>query len=106
MKTRFTSEEVINSLDGIQRAEPSPFLFTRIQAKLLNKENNPAYTAFIFISRPAVVMSMVMLILLMNGYLMFNRNATQNNQEEIGQTIAAEYGRQNAINPYELNEAP
>jgi hypothetical protein len=47
-----------------------------------------------------------MLILLVNGYIMFNRNSFLQNQDEIGQTIAAEYGRQNAINPYELNEAP
>jgi hypothetical protein len=51
-------------------------------------------------------MAMVMIVLLVNGYIMFNRNAIQNNQDEMGQTIAAEYGRQNAINPYELNEAP
>jgi hypothetical protein len=37
---------------------------------------------------------------------MFNRSAFQQNQEEMGQTIAAEYGRQNTINPYELNELP
>ena len=61
---------------------------------------------FSFITRPAVIMAMVMIVLLVNGYIMFNRNAIQNNQDEMGQTIAAEYGRQNAINPYELNEAP
>jgi|LakMenEpi03Aug12_release.lakeMendotaPanAssembly.Ray.scaffolds.fasta_scaffold782566_2 hypothetical protein len=106
METRITSEEIINSLDGIQRAEPSPFLYTRIHARLLKKQDNPVYTAFSFLTRPSVIMAMVMLILLVNGYIMFNRNAFLQNQDEMGQTIAAEYGRQNAINPYELNEAP
>jgi len=106
MKTRITTEEIISSLDGIQRAEPSPFLYTRIHARLLKKEDNPVFNVLAFITRPTVVMVMVMLILLVNGYIMFNRNSFLQNQDEIGQTIAAEYGRQNAINPYELNEAP
>jgi hypothetical protein len=45
METRITSEEIINSLDGIQRAEPSPFLYTRIHARLLKKQDNPFLTA-------------------------------------------------------------
>ena len=106
METRITSEEIIKSLDGIQRAEPSPFLYTRIHARLMKKQDNPFLNFFSFITRPAVAMAMVMIILLVNGYIMFNRKAIQNNQDEMGQTIAAEYGRQNAINPYELNEAP
>lgn len=106
MKGKFTTEEILSSLDGIQRAEPNPFLYTRLQAKLLKKQDNPFLTAFAFITRPAVVMAMVMFLLLVNGYIMYNRNAMQQNQEEMGQTIAAEYGRQNTINPYELNELP
>jgi hypothetical protein len=106
MGTRLTSEEILNSLDGIQRAEPYPFLYTRVHARLLNKQDNVFLTAFAFITRPAFVMAMVMVILLVNGYIMFNRSAFQQNQEEMGQTIAAEYGRQNTINPYELNELP
>lgn len=106
MGTRLTTEEIINSLDGIQRAEPSPFLYTRVHARLVKRQDNVFLNAFSFITRPAVVMAMVMLILLVNGYIMFNRSTLQQNQDELGQTIAAEYGRQNTTNPYELNELP
>jgi hypothetical protein len=50
-------------------------------------------------------MAMAMLIILMNGYFMMNRNGMLNTQEEVGQSLAVEYG-QNTINPYDLNEAP
>lgn len=40
MKMKFTSEEVINSLEGIQRAEGSPFLFTRIQARMKERKTD------------------------------------------------------------------
>jgi hypothetical protein len=41
----------------------------------------------------------------MNGYFIMNRTNFQNSQEEVGQSLAVEYG-QNTLNPYELNEAP
>lgn len=106
MKREFTTEEIINSLDGIQRAEPAPFFYTRVHARLLKSQTTPFLPIFKIISRPQFVMAMVMLIILVNGYIMYTRNKMQFNQEEMGQTIAAEYSRQNTINPYELNEAP
>lgn len=106
MKAKFTTEEIINSLEGIQRAEPAPFFYTRVHAKLLENQNSPVLSAFRLITRPAFVMAIVMLIVLVNGYIMYNRSLLQQNQDEIGQTIAAEYGRQSTINPYELNETP
>jgi hypothetical protein len=32
-------EEIVNSIHGMQRAEPSPFLFSRIEARLAKKYN-------------------------------------------------------------------
>lgn len=106
MKAKFTTEEIINSLEGIQRAEPAPFLYTRVHARLLRNESSVVFTIFRYITKPSFVMAVVMLIILVNGFIMYNRIEIQQNQEEMSQTIAAEYGRQNAINPYELNETP
>ena len=36
MKKEQWTDEVMNSVKGLERAEPSPFLFTRIQAKLIS----------------------------------------------------------------------
>ncbi|MEY4628577.1 MAG: hypothetical protein RLZZ595_903 [Bacteroidota bacterium] len=105
MEPKFTTEEIINSLEGIQRAEPSPFLHTRVYAKFLERQNSTELTLFRFVTRPVFVMAMAMLIILMNGYFMMNRNGMLNTQEEVGQSLAVEYG-QNTINPYDLNEAP
>ena len=48
---------------------------------------------------------MVLLIVFMNGYFMMNRTNLFETQEEVGQSLAVEYG-QNTPNPYDLNEAP
>jgi hypothetical protein len=39
MKKRYTTDEILEGLKGIQKAEPNPFLFTRIEAKIANEVN-------------------------------------------------------------------
>jgi hypothetical protein len=36
MEKHYTTEDIIEGLKGIKRAEPNPFLFTRIEEKLRN----------------------------------------------------------------------
>jgi hypothetical protein len=105
MKPNFTSEEIVNSLEGIERAQPTPFLYTRVHARLLKHQHSPEINFFKFVTRPAFVLGMALLILFMNGYFIMSRTNFQNSQEEVGQSLAVEYG-QNTLNPYELNEAP
>ena len=105
MKKKFTSEEVINSLEGIQRAEGSPFLFTRIQARMKKEENRPEILFFRFITRPAFALAIALFFIAINGYLITSSVNKQNAMDDLGQPLAAEYV-QHDINPYETNELP
>lgn len=105
MKMKFTSEEVINSLEGIQRAEGSPFLFTRIQARMKKEENQPEMVFFRFITRPAFALAFALFFIAINGYLITNSVNKNNAIDDIGQPLAAEYV-QHDLNPYEINELP
>jgi len=105
MKMKFTSDEVINSLEGIQRAEGSPFLFTRIQARMKKEENRPEMVFFRFITRPAFALAIALFFIAINGYLVSNSFNKQNAMDDLGQPLAAEYV-QHDINPYETNELP
>jgi len=105
MKMKFTSEEVINSLEGIQRAEGAPFLFTRIQARMKKEENRPEMVFFRFITRPAFALAIALFFIAINGYLVSNSFNKQNAMDDLGQPLAAEYV-QHDINPYETNELP
>lgn len=104
MKQQFTSEEVINSLEGIQRAEGAPFLFTRIQARMKKEENRPEMVFFRFITRPAFALALALFFIAINGYLITSINSTHT-LEDLGQPLAAEYV-QHDLNPYETNELP
>ena len=71
-------EETLNSLDGIKRASPQPWLFTRIRARLSREEaeEKTVWTAWAsFLSKPAVVLAGLCLILLFNGALLLTRPA-------------------------------
>ena len=103
-KSKFNTEEILNSLDGIVRAEPKPFLFTRIQARMMQEEKLPELAVLRFITRPAFVLSLTLLFISINTYIALN-DVENGNGEEVSQPIAAEYVQPDAL-PYEINELP
>jgi hypothetical protein len=69
-------EDALNSLDGIQRAEPQPWLFSRVKGRLLRKEEKTGWeTISSFLSKPAVAIAGLFLILGLNGFLVFNQQS-------------------------------
>ena len=71
-------EETLKSLDGARRATPQPWLFSRIKARLSREEaeDRTVWGAWAsFLSRPAVVIAGLCVILLFNGVLLFNETA-------------------------------
>ena len=71
-------EEALNSLDGIKRATPQPWLFSRVKARLSREEAEERTvwgTIGSFLSRPVVAVAGVCLILLFNGVLLFNQQS-------------------------------
>ena len=69
-------EEVLNSLDGIRRAQPQPWFFSRIQARLGREvaEEKTVWGALgSFLSKPAVAIASLCVIMLLNGVLLLNR---------------------------------
>lgn len=105
MKNRLTTEDVLGSLEGIRRAEPSPFLFTRIQARMSRERETPESVFYRFISKPSFALSLAFLFLFINGYVLFSTQDAKSAPEETANLIAAEYS-QFSTNPYELNDTP
>ncbi len=77
-------DDSLNSLDGIQRATPQPWLFTRVKGRLLRSEEKTAWESIgSFLSKPAVAIAGLLLIMGLNGVLLFN-------QESGASTIASQ----------------
>jgi hypothetical protein len=69
-------EDALNSLDGIQRAEPQPWLFSRVKGRLLKEEEKTGWEVISsFLSKPAVAIAGLFLILGLNGVLVYNQQA-------------------------------
>ena len=59
-------ERALNSLEHINRATPKPYLLTRINAKASTRARNIWESAATFISKPAVAIIGLCLIILIN----------------------------------------
>jgi len=99
------TEEILNSLDGAQRASVPDFFYTRLKTKM-EKGYEPDATRS-WVLRPAFAIAGLVVILLINATVLFTRT---NNTKENGvvetdnlQSIAAEYRLSESNSLYDLN---
>lgn len=88
-------EEALSSVDDAQRAEPRPFLLTRINARMYKGTESFWEKAGWFISRPAVAFTGLCMIVLLNlMVVMFNKapdSAAQTQADEFSYTATTIY---------------
>ncbi len=86
-------DDTLNSLDGLQKASPGPYFFTRVQARLNRNQKDVWEQTLSFLTRPAVVAASVFAILLVDIIALTNLKSTDNNQASIKQAevFAEEY---------------
>ena len=69
-------EDALNSLDGIQRAEPQPWLYSRVKGRLSKEEEKTGWEVISsFLSKPAVAIAGLFLILGLNGVLVYHQQS-------------------------------
>jgi hypothetical protein len=66
-------DQTLNSLEGIRKASPKPFFFTRLKAKLMQVEQNGWDKLCSFIARPSIAFGLVAIILLLNTWAFFTK---------------------------------
>ena len=85
-------EDTLNSVDDVRRAEPKPFLLTRINARMSRGETAWEKAGW-FIGRPVVAFTGLCMILLINAMvIMFNKTSNAAAAtEQVAQTGADEF---------------
>ena len=65
-------EEAMQSIDGIEKASPRPFLFTRLEARMQNERNIWSKISS-FVARPVIAFACICLVLgnKFNSYTFF-----------------------------------
>lgn len=69
-------DEILNSLDGISRAEARPYMHTRIMARL-EEENTFWGRAVSLVAQPVFAFACLSLVLVANVYTIFNSGYEQ-----------------------------
>jgi len=67
-------ENALNSLNQIERAEPTPFFYTRLRAKMEKEQKNIWERLAAILARPVVATSTLLLILAFNAFFLFQNN--------------------------------
>jgi hypothetical protein len=81
----------MGSLDGMSKAEATPFFYTRLMARMEAGSDSIWTRSLAFLAKPAVALSILVVFLLINGYLiMSNLNQTEENfqQDYVAQQIS------------------
>lgn len=72
-------EHTLSSLDGLQPVSPSPWFLTRVRAKLSSIEPQDSWgRASSFIARPVFIVAALLLVLIFNVVMLYNRNDPDN----------------------------
>lgn len=64
-------ETALDSLDGIQRAKPSPYFYTRLRARMARSEREWSGIAGL-ISKPVFALAIVSTVLLINAWIVIS----------------------------------
>ena len=96
-------EEILNSLDGINRAAIPDFFYTRLMARM-EKSLEPSIKKS-WILRPAFALTTLAAVLLINAVVILKGDDdTAANDSETLQSIAADYSLNDNISVYDLTQ--
>ncbi|HEV8271492.1 MAG TPA: hypothetical protein VGQ04_09335 [Chitinophagaceae bacterium] len=102
-------EQTLQCLDGAKRAEANPFLFTRIKARM-NKKANVWERTFSFISKPAIAVAIVVLVMAVNGWALWNSSGSGTDGTVTADTnvseLANEYNVVASVDNYDYENMP
>lgn len=87
----------MESLSGLERQEPAPFFYTRVQARMMNQKKNVWESMAYTVTRPAFAFLSIALIVLVNSFVVLSITADQAKPDRSELAIADEYRSTNSF---------
>ena len=81
-------EDVLHSIDNIEKVSPPAYFFTRLEARMLN-EKNMWNKLFSFFARPAIAFACICLIIMINLAVIFTSINSRQSYLQTGNEVAA-----------------
>ena len=85
------AEEALNSLDGLQRATPRPYFYTRLEASMNRGTRNVWDQLVILLNRPSVAIGLALLVIAVNTTVVLQKKETPTLAEQTELTVSEEY---------------
>jgi hypothetical protein len=83
-------EKALESLDGIQKAEPQPYFFTRLKARL-ERDNKSVWEMIgSFLARPAIAIVGLCLILALNVFILIQKETATTTSQPYADNMPAQ----------------
>ena len=90
--------ETMDAMDGAERATPAPYLLTRLHAALKREEVSYWERISLFICRPGVAVTAVLLVIILNLFMYTYSGSTQVSRQTLS-TASDDYSM---VNPAAL----
>lgn len=74
-------DKVMQSLDGIEKASPAPFFFTRLEARM-RREKSSWEKVSSFVAKPVIAFACVCLVIMINAMVIFSSRNSQNSTDQ------------------------
>lgn len=100
-------DEILNSLDGVKKAEAPDFFYTRLLAKM--EKGLPGSNAQTWILKPVYAIAVIVLVLVVNAVVFFNNRDEESTNDMVSdnetqqQSIVSEYSLADNNSIYDLN---
>lgn len=80
-------EQVLGSLDGLERAQPQSWFYTRLLGRLQKEERTGWERVSQLLARPVVAMASLCLVLVLNAYLLLQSGQQPANTMAQGEPV-------------------
>ena len=98
-------DEVMQSMDSINRATPRPFLFTRLEARMQNERNIWSKLSS-FAARPVIAFACICFVLIINAMVILLSNTSGNSLTQQSSELAtADEYNQVSYNLYDFENS-
>ena len=77
-------EETMRSFDGIEKASPRPFFFTRLEARMQNQKSIWEEISS-FVAKPMIAFACICLIIMINAAAIFSSSNSTNSANSVSQ---------------------
>lgn len=97
-------DEVLESVNNIERAKPNPFFFTRLEARLKREQKSAWEHISRLVTRPAIALASVSLVLIINALVVFQEINTIHTSPELTDMASAEELRTTSFYDFENSQ--